>query len=89
MEVFKETHVMFQAKRVGNVYMLWNSEVTVGELQLSSASEAVVVEQSETTIDSISDVQLYSERRLGQGVQQGNLDHYSYGGANSHKSYVD
>jgi len=44
MEVSKETHVMFQAKRVGNVYMLRNSEVTVGELQLSSASKAVVVE---------------------------------------------
>ena len=32
MEVFKEAHVMFQAERIGNVYMLRNSEVTVGEL---------------------------------------------------------
>jgi len=46
MKVFKEAHVMFQAERVGNVYMLWNSEVTVGGLQLSSASKVVVVEQS-------------------------------------------
>jgi len=44
MKVFKEAHVMFQAECVGNVYMLWNSEVTVGGLQLSSASKAVVVE---------------------------------------------
>ena len=44
MEVFKEAHVMFQAKCVGNVYMLQNSEVTVGGLQLFSASEAAVVE---------------------------------------------
>ena len=48
MKVFKEAHVMFQAERVGNVYMLRNSKVTVGRLQLSSASEAAVVEQSET-----------------------------------------
>ena len=47
---------MFQAERVSNVYMLQNSKVTVGRLQLSSASEAVVVEQSETTIVSSSDV---------------------------------
>ena len=56
MEVFKEAHVMFQAECVGNVYMLRNSEVTVGGLQLSSVSVAVVVEQSETTMDSRSDV---------------------------------
>jgi len=37
MEVSEETHVMFQAERVGNVYILRNSEVTVSELQLSSA----------------------------------------------------
>ena len=48
MEVFKETHVMFQAERVGNVYMLQHSKVTVGGLQLSSVSEAAAVEQSET-----------------------------------------
>ena len=48
--------MIFQVKRVGNVYMLRNSEVTVGKLQLSSASKAVVVEQSETTMDSSSDV---------------------------------
>jgi len=62
MEVFKEAHVIFQAERVGNVYMLQNSEVTVGGLQLSSASEAAVVEQSETMIDSSSDIQLYQKR---------------------------
>jgi len=45
MEVFKETHVTLQVEHVGNVYMLRNSEVTVGGLQLSSASKAVVVEQ--------------------------------------------
>ena len=43
MKVSKEAHVIFQAKRVSNVYMLQNSEVTVGEVQLSSASKAVVV----------------------------------------------
>jgi len=48
IEVSKEAHVKFQAKRVGNVYMLRNSEVTFGGLQLSSASEAIVVEQLET-----------------------------------------
>jgi len=70
--------------RVGNVYMLRNSKVTVGGLQLSSASKAVVVEQSETTMDSSSDVQLYPQGRLGLGAQQGSSDRYSYGGANSH-----
>ena len=44
MKVFKEAHVMFQAERVGNVYMLRNSEVIVGGLQLSSASRSEVVE---------------------------------------------
>jgi len=71
------------------VNMLQNSKVTVGGLQLSSASEAVVVEQSETTMDSSSDVQLYPEGRLGLGVQQGSPDRYSSGGANSHKFCVD
>ena len=69
MEVFKEAHVMFQAERANNVYMLRNSEITVGELQLSSALKAVVVEQSETTMDSSSDVQLYHKGRLGLGAQ--------------------
>jgi len=32
------------------VYMLRNSKVTVGGLQLSSTSKAVVVKRSETTI---------------------------------------
>ena len=32
MEVFKEAHVMSQAERAGNMYMLRNLEVTVGEL---------------------------------------------------------
>ena len=63
-EVFKESHVMFQAERVGNVYMLQNLEVIVGGLQLSSASKPVVVEQSETTMNSSSDIQLYPEGRL-------------------------
>jgi len=63
MEVFKEAHVMFQAECVGKVYMLWNLEVTIGGLQLSSALKAVVVEQSETTMGSSSDVQLYPEGR--------------------------
>jgi len=69
MKVFKEAHMMFQAECVGNVYMLRNSEVTVGELQLSLASKAVVVEQSENTMHSSSDVQLYPDGRLGLGVQ--------------------
>jgi len=89
MEVFKEAHVMFQAKRVDNMYMLRNSEVTVGALQLSSASKAVVVEQSESTMDLSSDVQLYPEGRLGLGAQQGGPYRYSYGGANSQRSCVD
>jgi len=89
MKVFKKTHVIFQAERVGNVYMLRNLKVTVGELQLSSASKVVIVEQSETTIDSSSDDQLYPKGRLGLGAQQGSPDLYSYGRANSHKSYVD
>jgi len=42
MEVWKKAHVMFQAERVGNVYILWNSEVTVGGLQLFSASKTVM-----------------------------------------------
>ena len=49
---------MFQAERVNNVYMLQNSKVTVGGLQLSSASEVVVVEQLETTMDSNSNIQI-------------------------------
>jgi len=81
--------VIFQAERVGNVYMLRNSVVTVGELQISSASKAMIVEQSETTMDSTSDVQLYPEGRLGLGAQQGSPDHYSYGGENSHRSCID
>ena len=50
MEVSREVHVKFQGKRVGNVYVLQNSKVTVGGLQLSSASKAVVVEQSELSL---------------------------------------
>jgi len=37
---------------------------------------------------SSSDVQLYTEERLGLGAQ-GSPDRYFYGGANSHKSCVD
>ena len=44
MEVFKNAHVKFQVEHVGNVYMLQNSEVTVGGLQLSLASRSEVVE---------------------------------------------
>jgi len=89
MKVYKEAHVKFQIERVSNVYMLRNSEVIVSGLQLFSASKAAVVEQSETTMISNSDVQLYPEERLGLSTQQGSPDHYSYGGSNSHKSYVD
>jgi len=42
-KVSKESHVMFKAERVGNVYMLRNLGVRVGGLQLSSASKVVVV----------------------------------------------
>ena len=80
---------MFQAERVGNVYMLRNSEVTIGGLQLSSASKMVIVEQSETTINSSSHVQLYPEGRLGLGTQQDSPDRYFYGGADSHRSCID
>ena len=82
----------FQAKRVGNVYMLRNSKVTVGGLQLSSPSRSEVVKQSDTTMVSSSDVQFYSEDRLGLGdasAQQGSSDPYSCVGANSHKSCMD
>jgi len=89
MEVFKETHVMFQAERVGKMYMLRNSEVTVGGLQLSSISEAVVMEQSEIMVDWSSDVQFYLEERLGLDVQWVSPDRYSYGGANSYRSCID
>ena len=71
MKIFKEAHVMFQVEHVGNMYMLRNSEVTFGGLQLSSASKAMIVEQSEITMDSSSHVQLYPEGRLGLGAQQG------------------
>ena len=81
--------MIFQVERVDNVYMLRNSEVTVGGLQLSSALKAVIVEQSDTTMDSSSDVQLYPKGRLGLGAQQGSPDRYSYGGVNSHRSSVD
>jgi len=81
--------VKFQAERVSNVYMLRNSKVTVGGLQLSSASKAAVVEQSETTMVSSSDVQLCPKGRLRLGAQQGSPDRCSYGGANSYRSCVD
>jgi len=71
------------------VYLLQNSKITVGGLQLSSASKAAVVEQSETTMISSSDVQLYPEERLRLGAQQDSLDCYSYGRVNSHRSYAD
>ena len=89
MKVSKEAHVKFQAERIGNVYMLQNSQVTVGGLQLSSASKVTVTEQSEATMVSRLDIQLYSKKRLGLGAQQGSPDRYSYGGAKSHKSCVN
>ena len=45
MKVFKDTHVKFQAEHVGDVYILRNSEVTVGKLQLSSALRSEIVKQ--------------------------------------------
>ena len=84
MEVSKETHVMFQAELVGNVYMLRNLDVIVGGLQLSSTSKAAAVEHSDATINSSSDVQLYPKERLGLGSQQDSPNHYSYGGVNSY-----
>ena len=89
MEVFKKARMKHQAEHVGNVYMLRNSKVIFGGLQLSSASKAAIVEQSGTTMVSSLDDQLYHEGRLGLGTQQGSPDHYSYGGANSHRSCVD
>jgi len=92
IEIFKDTHVKFQAKRVSNVYMLRNSKVTVGGLQLSSASISEIVKQSETMTFSTSDIQSYLEGRLrlsGAGAQQESPDRYSYSGANFHKSWVD
>jgi len=65
MKVFKDAHVKFQVERVSNVYMSRNSKVTIDGLQLSSASKSEVVEQSETTMVSISDIQSYPEGRLG------------------------
>ena len=59
MKVSKGAHVKFQAERVGNVYILQNSEVTVGGLQLSSASRAEIMEQLDITMISSSDVQFY------------------------------
>ena len=57
--------------------------------KLSLASEAAVVEQSETMMVLSSNVQLYPEERLGLGAQQDSLDHYSDSGASSHKFCVD
>ena len=70
---------MFQAERVGNTYMLRNSEVTVSGLQLSSSLKVVVVEQLETTMDSSLHGHLYLEGRLRLDAQQGSPDRYSYG----------
>jgi len=49
--------------------MLQNLEVAVGGLQLFLVSEAAVMEQSDTTMDSSSDIQFYLEERLGLGAQ--------------------
>ena len=59
---------MFQVERVGNVYMLRNSEVTVGELQLSSTLKFMVMKQLETMMVSNLDIQLYPQSRLGLGA---------------------
>jgi len=65
----------------------------IQKLQLVDCSypriQATVVEQSETTMVSSSDVQLYPEERLGLGVQQETPDRYSYSRAHSHKSCID
>jgi len=81
--------VKFQAERDGDVYMSQNLIVTVGRLQLSSASEAAVMEQLETMMVSSLDVQLYPEERLRLGAQQESPDRYSYSGANCYGSCVD
>ena len=46
----------FQAEHDTDIYMLRNSEVRVGGLQLSSASRSEAVGQSETMMVSNSDV---------------------------------
>ena len=79
----------FQAERVGDVYMLRNSEVTVDRLQLSLASRSEVVEQSETMMVSSSDVHFYPQKKIRTRRRTTNPDCYSYGGTNSHKSSVD
>ena len=53
---FKDVHVKFQGERVSDVYMLRNSEITVGGLQLSSASKTEVVKQAETMMVSSSNI---------------------------------
>jgi len=89
MKVFKEAHVKFQAERVNNVYMLRNSEVTIGGLQLLSASRSKDVEQSKTSMALSSDVQFYLEGRLKLSAQQESPDRHSYDRVNSHKFCVD
>jgi len=71
--------------------MLQNLEVTVGGLQLSSASRLEIMEQSETTMVLSSDIQFYPKGRLGlDGANaQGSPNHYSYVGANSQKFCMD
>ena len=67
MKIFKDAPVKFQVEHVGNVYMLWNSEITIGRLQLSSASRLEVVEQLVTMMVSSLDVLFYPEDRLRLG----------------------
>ena len=43
MEVFKKVNAKFQVEHVGDVYMLRNSEVTVGGLQLLSTSRSEIM----------------------------------------------
>jgi len=50
MKAVKDAHVKFQAEHVGNIYMLQNSKVIIGRLQLSVTSSSEIVEQSDTTV---------------------------------------
>jgi len=63
----------------------------IQRVQLVDCSYQIGGEQSETMMAWSSDVQFYSEGRLGLGgaVAQGSPDHDSCVGANSHKSCVD
>ena len=55
----------FQAERVGNVYMLQNSEVAVSGLQLSLALEAAVVETIRDYYDFKLECSVLPQREIG------------------------